>query len=118
MRKASIFWLLDETNDSLVFRAAAEGSNVTAADPKHPYIKDPLAWKEDKMLQETIFTGAPFICEDIETDPRFPDSLREYFRSTGTKKDLTIPTLVGGRCEDSSGFVMKLGRLIGRKRLN
>jgi len=97
-----VFWLLDETNDSLVFRAAAEGSNVTAADPKHPYIKDPLAWKEDKMLQETTFTGAPFICEDIETDPRFPDSLREYFRSTGTKKDLTIPTLVGGRVR---GFI-------------
>ena len=97
-----VFWLLDETNDSVVFRAAAQGSNVTAADPKHPYIKDPLAWKEDNMLQETIFTGAPFICEDIETDPRLLDSLREYFRSKGTKKSLTIPTLVGGRVR---GFI-------------
>ena len=97
-----VFWLLDETSDALVFRAAAEGSNFTAGDPNHPYFKDPLAWKEDKMLQEIIFTGAPFICEDIETDPRFPDSLREYFRSKGTKKGLTIPTLVGGRVR---GFI-------------
>ena len=97
-----VFWLLDEASDALVFRAAAQGSNFTAGDPKHPYIKDPLAWKEDKTLQETIFTGAPFICEDIETDPRFPDSLREYFRSKGTKKGLNIPTLVGGRV---TGFI-------------
>ena len=97
-----VFWLLDEASDALVFRAAAEGSNFTAGDPNHPYFKDPLAWKEDKMLQEIIFTGAPFICEDIETDPRFPDSLREYFRSKGTKKGLTIPTLVGGHVR---GFI-------------
>jgi PAS domain S-box-containing protein len=97
-----VFWLLDEASDALVFRAAAQGSNFTAGDPKHPYFKDPLAWKEDKMLQEIIFTGAPFICEDIETDPRFPDGLREYFRSKGTKKGLTIPTLVRGRVR---GFI-------------
>ena len=81
-----VFWLLDEASDALVFRAAAR---VQISPPRirtHPYIKDPLAWKEDKMLQETIFTGAPFICEDIETDPRFSDRLREYFRSTGTKR--------------------------------
>ncbi|MGH8099733.1 MAG: GAF domain-containing sensor histidine kinase, partial [Chthoniobacterales bacterium] len=88
--------------DSLVFRAAAQGSNFSAGDPKHPYIQDPLAWKKDKALQETIFTGAPFVSEDIETDPRFPDNLREYFRSTGTKKGLNIPTLVGGRV---TGFI-------------
>jgi signal transduction histidine kinase len=97
-----VFWLLDEANDALVFRAAAQGSNFTAGDPMHPYIIDPLAWKKDKALQETIFTGAPFICEDVETDPRFPDSLREYFRSKGTKKGLNIPTLVGGRVR---GFI-------------
>jgi PAS domain S-box-containing protein len=97
-----VFWLLDEASDRLVFRGAAQGSNFTAADPKHPYFKDPLAWKKDKMLQETILTGEPFICEDIETDPRFPESLRQYFRSKGTKKGLNIPTLVGGRVK---GFI-------------
>jgi PAS domain S-box-containing protein len=97
-----VLWLLDEANDSLVFRAAAQGSNFTAGDPKHPYIKDPLAWKQDKALQETIFTGAPFICEDVETDLRLSDNVREYFRSKGIKKGLNIPTLVGGRVK---GFI-------------
>ena len=97
-----VFWLLDEANESLVFRAAAQGSNFTAGDPKHPYIKDPLAWKEDKALRETILTGAPFICEDLETDPRFPDKLRQYLLSKGIKKGLNIPTLVGGRVK---GFI-------------
>jgi len=97
-----VFWLLDEANELLVFRAAAQGSNFTAGDPKHPYIKDPLAWKEDKALRETILTGAPFICEDLETDPRFPDKLREYLLSKGIKKGLNIPTLVGGRVK---GFI-------------
>ncbi|HJZ67383.1 MAG TPA: GAF domain-containing protein, partial [Blastocatellia bacterium] len=97
-----VFWLLDEASDALVFRAAAQGSNFTAGDPKHPYVKDPLAWKEDEALKETMLTGVPFICEDIQTDPRFPDSLREYFTSIGTKKGLNIPTLVGGRVK---GFI-------------
>ncbi|HEY2712974.1 MAG TPA: PAS domain S-box protein [Chthoniobacterales bacterium] len=97
-----IFWLLDEANDSLVFRAAAQGSNFAAGDPKHPYMKDPMAWRQNKALQETVATGAPFVCDDVETDPRFPDDLREYFRSRGTKKGLTIPTSVGGRVK---GFI-------------
>jgi PAS domain S-box-containing protein len=97
-----VFWLLDEANDSLVFRAAAQGSNFTAGDPKHPYIKDPLAWKENKALEETILTGAPFVCENLETDPRFPDKLREYLLSKGIKKALNVPTLVGGRVK---GFI-------------
>src|SRR5262249_18182274 len=49
-----------------------------------------------------MLTGVPFICEDIQTDPRFPDSLREYYTSIGTKKGLNIPTLVGGRVK---GFI-------------
>ena len=38
------------------------------------------------MLQETVFTGAPVICEDIENDPRVTTAIREYFKSKGTKK--------------------------------
>ena len=97
-----IFWLLDEANDSLIFRAAAQGSNFAAGDPTHPYMRDPMAWRQNKALRETVATGAPFVCDDVETDPRFPDDLREYFRSRGTKKGLTIPTLVGGRVK---GFI-------------
>ena len=91
-----ILWLLDEATESLVLRAAAQGANFAAADPEHPFAKNPLLWKEDKVLQETVFTGAPVICEDIENDPRVTAAIREYFKSNGTKKYLTIPTLVGG----------------------
>ncbi len=97
-----ILWLLDESNDSLVLRAWAEGTNFAKADTEHPFIKDPLAWKGDKVLQETVFTGAPVICEDVESDPRVSRAIREYFKSKGTKKYLTIPTLVGGRVK---GFI-------------
>jgi signal transduction histidine kinase len=97
-----ILWLLNEATESLVLRAAAQGSNFAAADPEHPFVKNPLLWKEDKVLQETVFTGAPVICEDIEHDPRVTTAIREYFKSKGTKKYLTIPTLVGGRVK---GFI-------------
>src|SRR5438094_5885741 len=97
-----ILWLLNEANDSLVLRAAAQGANFAAADPEHPFVKNPLLWKEDKVLQETVFTGAPVICEDIENDPRVTAAIREYFKSKGTKKYLTVPTLVGGQVK---GFI-------------
>jgi PAS domain S-box-containing protein len=97
-----ILWLLNEATESLVLRAVAHGSNFAAGDPEHPFVKNPLLWKEDKVLQETVFTGAPVICEDIENDPRVTTAIREYFKSKGTKKYLTIPTLVGGRVK---GFI-------------
>lgn len=97
-----ILWLFDERNESLVLRAAAEGANFGATDPEHPLIKNPLSWKEDKVLQEIVFTGAPVICEDVEHDPRLSSAGRDYFRSKGTKKLLTIPTLVGGHVK---GFI-------------
>ena len=97
-----VLWLLDGAADSLVLRAAAQGANFTAADPEHPFIKNPLAWKGDKIVQEAIFTGAPVVCEDIENDPRVSNSVREYFSGKGTRKYLTIPALVAGRVK---GFV-------------
>jgi PAS domain S-box-containing protein len=97
-----ILWLLNEATESLALRAAAQGANFAATDPEHPFVKNPFLWKEDKVLQETLFTGAPVICEDIETDPRVTSAIREYFKSKGTKKYLTIPTLVGGQVK---GFI-------------
>jgi len=97
-----ILWLLDDANDSLVVRAAAEGANFAATDPEHPYIKNASSWKEDKVLQETVFTGAPVVCEDVEHDPRISNGIRDYFRSKGTEKYMTIPTLVGGHVK---GFI-------------
>jgi len=97
-----VLWLLDEAADSLILRAAAQGANLAAADPEHPFVKNPLAWKEDKIVQEAVFTGAPVVCEDIENDPRVSNNVREYFRGKGARKYLTIPTLVAGRVK---GFV-------------
>jgi len=97
-----ILWLLDESNDSLVLRAWAEGTNFAKADPEHPFIKNPLSWKDDPGLQEMFFSGAPSVCEDIEHDLHVSAALREYLRSGGTRKFLRIPTLVGGHVK---GFI-------------
>src|SRR3984893_7149539 len=97
-----VLWLLDEANDSLVLRAAAEGENFAAADPEHPLIKDPGSWKSDSWIQEMFFTGAPAAVEEIDGDPRVSSDIRDYFRSKGTRKFLGIPTLMGGEVK---GFI-------------
>jgi len=97
-----ILWLLNDSNDSLVLRAWAEGTNFAKADPEHPFIKNPPSWKEDPALRELLFSGAPVACEDVENDPYTSIELRQYLKSRGTKKFLRIPTLVGGRVK---GFI-------------
>jgi signal transduction histidine kinase len=97
-----ILWLLDESDDSLVLRAWAQGTKFAKADPEHPFIKNPLSWKEDPGLRELFFSGAPIACEDVEHDPYTSKDLRDYLKSGGTKKFLRIPTLVGGRVK---GFI-------------
>src|SRR5207247_6405448 len=97
-----VLWLLDESSDALILRAWAEGTNFAKADPEHPFIKDPLSWKDDPGLQELFFSGAPVACEDIENNPNILGALRDYLKSGGTTKFLRIPTLVGGRVK---GFI-------------
>jgi len=97
-----ILWLLDESNDALVLRSWAEGTNFEKGDPEHPFIKNPSSWKEDPGLRELFFSGAPVACEDVEHDPFTSNDLREYLKAGGTKKFLRIPTLVGGRVK---GFI-------------
>jgi signal transduction histidine kinase len=94
--------LLYESNDSLVLRAWAEGTNFAKVDPEHPFIKNPPSWKEDPGVRDVFFSGAPVACEDVENDPYISTELREYLKSEGTKKFLRIPTLVGGRVK---GFI-------------
>jgi PAS domain S-box-containing protein len=97
-----ILWLLDESDDSLVLRAWAEGTNFAKADPEHPFAKNPLSWKQDRGLRDLFFSGVPVVCEDVEHDPDIAPELRKYLNSGGTKKFLRIPTLVGGRVR---GFI-------------
>jgi signal transduction histidine kinase len=89
-------WLLDQNDDSLILRAAAEGQNFSAIDPEHPLVKNPLSWKEHRSLREKVFRGTPIICEDLENDPFVSSSIREYFKSKGTKKYMAVPILLGG----------------------
>ena len=97
-----ILWLLDHSNDSLVLRAWAEGTNFVKLDAEHPFIKNPSSWKEDPGLREMFFSGAPVACEDVDRDPDISEELREYLKSGGTKRFLRIPTLVGGQVK---GFI-------------
>ena len=95
-------WLLDETSDALLLRAAVKGESSDPDDSEHPFVKDPFAWKDDAGLQEMFFAGVPITYEDVDTDPRIPDALRLYFQSQGTRKFVRLPTLVGGEVK---GFI-------------
>jgi PAS domain S-box-containing protein len=97
-----ILWLFDEATDSVTLRAATQGADLAALENRHPFLTDPLSWKENEGLQEMVFAGVPQACEDVENDPRISNAFRDYFRSNGTKKFLRIPTLVGGRV---NGFI-------------
>jgi len=89
-------WLVDDSTNSPVLRAAVGQDNLDLDVSEHPFVKDPLFWNEDGGLQEQFSTGVPIPYEDVETDPRIPNALREYFRSQGTRKILRLPMLVGG----------------------
>src|ERR1700716_1506711 len=39
-------WLLDRSDDSLVLRSMSDGGKLGALDPEHPFVKDPLSWKQ------------------------------------------------------------------------
>jgi len=95
-------WLFDESNDSLVLRLMADGRNVAAPDPEHPFMKDPMSWKQNPAIQELLFTAGPVVCEDIETDPRVNAEYREYLKRKGGKRFLAVPILVRGQVR---GFV-------------
>ncbi len=97
-----ILWLLDEATDSIFVRSAVHGANLALVEPEHPFVKDPQSWKDNPGLQEMFFTGVPNAVEDIDGDPRVSSALRDYFKSTGTKKFLTIPTIVAGQVK---GFI-------------
>jgi PAS domain S-box-containing protein len=91
-----VLWLLDESKDTLVLCAAAEGQNFAAADSQHPFIKNPGSWKNEPGLQEVFFTGVPAAIEAIADDLRISSVARDYLLSKGARKCLWIPTLVGG----------------------
>jgi PAS domain S-box-containing protein len=90
-------WLFDEANESLVLRLVVEGKNLAPSDSQHPFAHDPAVWKENRVVKDLIFTGAPLVFEDIETDPRVSVAVRGYFKRHGTKKSLGVPLLANGK---------------------
>jgi len=96
-------WLFDDSTDSLILRSStSDGGKLAAPDPEHPFIKDPLFWKENAVVQELLFTAGPVVCDDVETDPRVNGDWGEHLKRNGTKRFLAVPLLVGGQVR---GFV-------------
>src|SRR5213595_345376 len=95
-------WLFDESKDSLVLRSQADGAKLGAFDPEHPFVKDPLSWQQNAVIEELLFTAGPVVCNNIANDPRVNGEWGEYLKRRGTKRFLAVPILVGGQVR---GFV-------------
>jgi PAS domain S-box-containing protein len=96
-------WLFDESSDSLILRSStSDGGKLAAPDPEHPFVKNPLFWKENAVVRELLFTAGPVVCDDVETDPRVNGDWGEHLKRNGTKRFLAVPLLVSGQVK---GFV-------------
>src|SRR6266436_2133259 len=89
-------WLFDESNDALILRSSTSDGAKLMADPEHPFIRDPLFWKQNPVVQELLFTAGPVVCDNIETDPRVTGEWAEHLKRNGTRRFLAVPLLVGG----------------------
>jgi signal transduction histidine kinase len=95
-------WLFDESNDALILRSSTSDGAKPMADPEHPFIRDPLFWKQNPVVQELLFTAGPVVCDDVDTDPRVSGDWGEHLKRNGTKRFLAVPLLVSGEVR---GFV-------------
>jgi PAS domain S-box-containing protein len=95
-------WLFDESNDALILRSSTSDGAKLMADPEHPFIRDPLFWKQNPVVQELLFTAGPVVCDNIETDPRVTGEWAEHLKRNGTRRFLAVPLLVGGQVR---GFI-------------
>ena len=41
----------------------AEGAKFAAPDPEHPFMKDPLSWRTNPIIQEMLFTAGPLFAK-------------------------------------------------------
>ena len=97
-------WLFDESADSLVLRSIVDGGKLVGPDPEHPFVKDPLFWKRNALVQELLFTAGPGVCDEGETDPRVNGAWADYLKRRGTKRFLAVPILVSGQVRGYIGI--------------
>jgi len=97
-------WLFDESADSLVLRSIVDGGKLVGPDPEHPFVKDPLFWKRNALVQELLFTAGPVVCDEWETDPRVNGAWADYLKRRGTKRFLAVPILVSGQVRGYIGI--------------
>jgi len=55
-RQAVSLWLFDELTDSLFCALLWTAENWSRLNPEHPFMKDPLFWKQNAVIQELLFT--------------------------------------------------------------
>ena len=97
-----VLWVRNQQDNSLSLRLIIENDRQVSADPDHPIVKDPQAWKNMALLQEMLFTKSPVICDDIEHDSRLAPEFRKYLISRGSKRFMTVPMFVSGELR---GFI-------------
>jgi len=97
-----VLWVRNQQDDSLSLRLIIENDRQVSADPDHPIVKDPQAWKNMALLQEMLFTKSPVICDDIEHDSRLAPEFRKYLISRGSKRFMSVPMFVSGELR---GFI-------------
>src|SRR6266566_3164444 len=73
-------WLFDQSADSLVLRSIVDGGKLVGPDPEHPFVKDPLSWKQNAVIEELLFTAGPVVCEDVAAVPRVTGEWGEYLK--------------------------------------
>ena len=95
-------WMFDEPNGALILRSSTSDDAKLVADSEHPFLRDPLLWKKNQVVQELLFTAGPVVCDDVATDPRVTGEWRDYLKKKGTKRFLGVPLLIGGQVR---GFV-------------
>jgi len=97
-----VLWVRNQQDDSLSLRLIIENDRQVSADPDHPIVKDPQAWKNMALLQEMLFTKSPVICDDIEHDSHLAPEFRKYLIGRGSKRFVTVPMFVSGELR---GFI-------------
>src|SRR6266581_739445 len=97
-----VLWVRNQQDDSLTLRLIIENDRQVSADPDHPIVKDPQAWKNMALLQEMLFTKSPVICDDIEHESSLATEFHKYLISRGSKRFMTVPMFVSGELR---GFI-------------